>query len=105
MVIPMRFENEGIGMVMVLSMALNTIIFLIILIKTFSSSITYRLYEFNRIKKHYIHIIVAAYCIIALFGAYYLYTLSIEGNYYLLYFLIIHAALILIISLLPAKKY
>ena len=102
-----EFENHdlGIGMVMVLSMALNTIIFLIILIKIFSSSITYRLYEFNRIKKHYIHIIVAAYCIIALFGAYYLYTLSIEGNYYLLYFLIIHVALILIISLLPAKKY
>ena len=102
-----EFENHDLGicMVKVLSMALNTIIFLIILIKIFSSSITYRLYEFNRIKKHYIHIIVAAYCIITLFGAYYLYTLSIEGNYYLLYFLIIHAALILIISLLPAKKY
>lgn len=102
-----EFENYdlGIGMVMVLSMALNTIIFLIILIKIFSTSITYRLYDFNRIKKYYIHMIVAVYCVIALFGAYYIYTLSIEGNYYLLYYLIIHAALILIISLLPAKKY
>ena len=51
-----EFENKdlGIGVVMVLSMAVNTIIFLIILIKIFSTSITYRLYDFNRIKKHYI---------------------------------------------------
>lgn len=102
-----EFENYdlGAGIAMVFSLAVNTIIFLIILIKIFSSSITYRLYDFNRIKKHYIHMIVAVYCVIALFSAYSLYTLSLDGNYYLLYFLIIHAALILIISLLPAKKY
>lgn len=103
-----EFENYnlGAGIVMMLSISINAIIFLIILIKIFSSSITYRLYDFNRIKKYYIYQIVTAYCIIALFSAYYLYNLSLQGiNYYLPYFLIIHIALILIISILPAKKY
>lgn len=104
-----EFENYnlGAGIVMVFSLIVNIIIFSIIFIKIFSSSITYRLYDFNRIKKHYIYQIVIVYCTIALFSAYSIFVLSSQGGYYHLihYFFIIHAVLILIISMLPAKKY
>ena len=99
-------KNLGFGIVMFLSLAINGMLFLLILLIIFVSSATHRLYDVLRIKKSYINSILIAYSITAAYILYYIYTSFIRdgfGNGYY-YFIIFHEILLLILTLLPSKK-
>ena len=91
---------------MFLSLAINGMLFLLILLIIFVSSASHRLYDVLRIKKSYINSILIAYSITAAYILYYIYTSFIRdgfGNGYY-YFIIFHEILLLILTLLPSKK-
>ena len=99
-------KNLGFGIVMFLSLAINGMLFLLILLIIFVSSASHRLYDVLRIKKSYINSILIAYSITAAYILYYIYTSFIRdgfGNGYY-YFIIFHEILLLILTLLPSKK-
>ncbi len=99
-------KNLGFGIVMFLSLAINGMLFLLILLIIFVSSASHRLYDVLRIKKSYINSILIAYSITAACILYYIYTSFIRdgfGNGYY-YFIIFHEILLLILTLLPSKK-
>ena len=104
-----EFENKdlGFGMVILLSLAINTMVFLVILLIIFVSSAKYRLYDVFRIKNSYINSILIAYGITAAYILFNIYSYAASaGNgkgYY--YFLLFHAILLLILTLLPSKKH
>lgn len=104
-----EFENEnlGFGIVILLSLAINGMVFLLILLIIFVSSVKYRLYDALRIKISYINSILIAYSITAVYILLKIYIYSADkghGRGYF-YFLIFHEILLLILTLLPSKKH
>lgn len=104
-----EFENKdlGFGLALVLSLSVNGLVFLLIFLTLFVSSAKYRLYDIFRIKNSYINSILIAYGITAAYILFNIHSYAASvGNgkgYY--YFLLFHAILLLILTLLPSKKH
>lgn len=104
-----EFENKdlGFGLALVLSLSVNSLVFLLIFLTLLVSSAKYRLYDIFRIKNSYINSILIAYGITAVYILFNIYSYAASaGNgkgYY--YFLLFHAILLLTLTLLPSKKH